>query len=106
MKAAAAERARSGASVDMALFSRHWMNIRCSTMLPSSSWSSQMHRPWRRGATACGLVLGLLCVAAQADTLIVNALIVDGSGSEPRKGSLRIAGERIAAVGDIEPARG
>ena len=65
-----------------------------------------MHRPWRRGATACGLVLGLLCVAAQADTLIVNALIVDGSGSEPRKGSLRIEGERIAAVGDIEPARG
>jgi N-acyl-D-amino-acid deacylase len=37
---------------------------------------------------------------------IVNARLVDGTGSPARLGSLRIAGDRIAAVGDLEPVPG
>jgi N-acyl-D-amino-acid deacylase len=41
--------------------------------------------------------------AAPASTLIVNARIVDGTGRAPYAGSVRIKGERIVAVGDVEP---
>lgn len=34
---------------------------------------------------------------------IVNARLIDGTGAPARLGSLRIAGDRIAAVGDVEP---
>ena len=37
----------------------------------------------------------------QADLIIANALLVDGSGAEPARGHLAIAGERIAALGDF-----
>ena len=37
---------------------------------------------------------------------IVNARIVDGTGAPARLGSLRIAGDRIAAVGDVAPLPG
>lgn len=40
---------------------------------------------------------------------IVNALLIDGTGAPPRPGSLRIVGDRIAAitaVGDMEPLPG
>ncbi len=39
-------------------------------------------------------------------TLIVNASIVDGTGAPARRGSVRIVGERIVAVGALEPADG
>jgi len=36
--------------------------------------------------------------------VIVNARVIDGSGGPSREADVRIAGERIDAVGDIEPA--
>jgi N-acyl-D-amino-acid deacylase len=39
--------------------------------------------------------------APSYDVLITNAQIVDGSGEAPRKGSVAIAGGKIAAVGEI-----
>ncbi|MGQ0715630.1 MAG: N-acyl-D-amino-acid deacylase family protein [Gemmatimonadaceae bacterium] len=38
--------------------------------------------------------------------LIVNALVIDGTGSAPRRASVRILGDRIAAVGDLRPSSG
>ena len=39
-------------------------------------------------------------------TLIVNASIVDGTGAPARTGSVRVDGDRIVEVGDLEPKRG
>jgi N-acyl-D-amino-acid deacylase len=39
-------------------------------------------------------------------TVIVNASIIDGTGSAAKRASLRIVNERIAAVGDITPQSG
>ena len=39
-------------------------------------------------------------------TLIVNARIIDGTGSPARKGAVRFDGDRIVEVGDLEPADG
>ncbi len=36
-------------------------------------------------------------------TLIVNAKVLDGTGAAPRQASVRIAGGRILAVGDLQP---
>jgi N-acyl-D-amino-acid deacylase len=41
-----------------------------------------------------------------AGTLIVDAIIVDGSGAQPYAGAVRIDGERIVAVGDLSPQEG
>ena len=37
---------------------------------------------------------------------IINARLIDGTGAPARLGSLRIAGDRIAAVGEVEPIPG
>src|SRR5690606_22147476 len=37
----------------------------------------------------------------QADLIIKNALLVDGSGAEPRHGHLAIKDDRIVAIGDF-----
>ena len=60
---------------------------------------------------ALSFVLALLAPsllgAEPAPTLrIVNARLIDGTGAPARMGSLRIAGDRIAAVGDVEPLPG
>ncbi len=39
-----------------------------------------------------------------AGTVIVNARVLDGSGDQSRDVNVRIEGDRIAAVGDLEPA--
>jgi len=39
-------------------------------------------------------------------TLIVNASIVDGTGSPARAGAVRIDGDRIVEVGEVEPKHG
>ncbi|MGH6781658.1 MAG: N-acyl-D-amino-acid deacylase family protein, partial [Sphingomonadaceae bacterium] len=44
-----------------------------------------------------------LSVAAAGTTLVSNASIVDGTGLPARKGDVRIEGDRIAALGDLEP---
>jgi N-acyl-D-amino-acid deacylase len=41
-----------------------------------------------------------------ASTLIRNAIVFDGRGSPGRPGSVRISGDRIVAVGQIEPDAG
>lgn len=43
---------------------------------------------------------------APPTTLIVNARIIDGTGTPARTGALRFAGDRIVAVGDLAPAAG
>ena len=39
-------------------------------------------------------------------TLVRDALIIDGTGSAPRRGAVRVSGDRIVAVGDLTPVRG
>jgi N-acyl-D-amino-acid deacylase len=54
------------------------------------------------------LLLSLLAVtAAPAETtLVVNAVVVDGTGAPGRRASVRIAAGRILAVGALAPTRG
>jgi N-acyl-D-amino-acid deacylase len=52
---------------------------------------------------------GLASCAKQepvTSTVIVNAFIVDGTGSAAQAGAVRIDGERIVEVGQLEPLRG
>jgi N-acyl-D-amino-acid deacylase len=44
--------------------------------------------------------------AEPATSLIVNASIIDGTGAPARLGAVRIVGQRIVAVGALEPADG
>lgn len=58
-------------------------------------------------AAAGGVILHQPGIEEPAPTLrIVNARLIDGTGAPARPGSLRIAGDRIAAVGDLEPLPG
>src|SRR4030095_131554 len=41
--------------------------------------------------------------AVQTGVLITNATVIDGTGSPGRRVSVRVQGERIAAVGDLQP---
>jgi|CXWL01.1.fsa_nt_gi N-acyl-D-amino-acid deacylase len=45
-------------------------------------------------------------VRAPASLVILNARLVDGTGAPARSGSLRIAGERIVALGELTPLPG
>lgn len=62
----------------------------------------------RGAAFGAALFLGLVACAGAgaATTLIVNASIVDGTGSPARKGAVRIDADRIAEVGALEPKPG
>jgi N-acyl-D-amino-acid deacylase len=51
-------------------------------------------------------LLALAAQPARASTLIVNARIVDGTGAAAKAGSVRIDGDRIAAVGALKPMKG
>jgi N-acyl-D-amino-acid deacylase len=55
-------------------------------------------------------ILLSLCVprlfAADYDVIIRNGLIHDGSGKAPQRGSIAIKGDKIAAIGELEGARG
>lgn len=57
----------------------------------------------RRTAALCLALLALALPARPESLRIVNARLLDGTGSPARPGSLRISGDRIAAVGDVEP---
>lgn len=61
------------------------------------------------------LIFGAALLAAMAagcggepptSTLITNASIVDGTGAPARAGAVRIDGDRIVEVGELEPRRG
>lgn len=57
-----------------------------------------------------GILIGTVSLASLAAeppaTLIVNAWIVDGTGAPKHRGAVRIVGDRIVAVGALEPAPG
>ena len=57
---------------------------------------------WRRGKNAA-MVMVWLSIAPPifANTLIINAHIIDGTGSSVMLGSVRLSGDRIVAVGDV-----
>jgi N-acyl-D-amino-acid deacylase len=61
-----------------------------------------------RAAFAAALLAGLAGCAGEtgSSTLIVNASIVDGTGSPARPGAVRIDGDRIVEVGELEARRG
>ena len=58
----------------------------------------------------CAAVLATAASGTEAEqaagTLITNAFVVDGTGTPPRRLAVRIAGERIAAVGELKPEPG
>ena len=67
----------------------------------------------RHGRIARAALAGMLAAALAgctpepvSSTLIVNASIVDGTGSPARAGAVRIDGDRIVEVGNLEPKRG
>jgi N-acyl-D-amino-acid deacylase len=41
-------------------------------------------------------------VEGTRSTVITNAIVLDGTGAPPRQGSVRIVGDRIVEVGNIE----
>jgi N-acyl-D-amino-acid deacylase len=44
--------------------------------------------------------------AQPSTTLIRNALVIDGTGAAPRRGDVRVSGDRIVAVGTLSPTGG
>ena len=62
------------------------------------------------GIAGSAALLALLIAGCAGEkvtsTLIVNASIVDGTGSPARAGAVRIDGDRIVEVGALEPKRG
>jgi len=61
--------------------------------------------PWRSFAVAM-VAMVVLPVTSHAQVLIHNATIVDGTGTPGFRGSVRIEGDRIAAVGNLQPLPG
>ena len=57
----------------------------------------------RRKQTILCIAVLLIPVIVQADFLIQNARIIDGTGSAEFVGSVRVAGQRIAEIGDLQP---
>src|SRR5580765_3900537 len=54
-------------------------------------------------------ILFIVCArafAADYDVLIRNGILYDGSGKAPQRGSIAITGDKIAAIGELEGARG
>ena len=51
-------------------------------------------------------VLAALLLQPAPGLIITGARIVDGSGSPPRPGSVRVEGDRIVAIGNVAPAAG
>jgi N-acyl-D-amino-acid deacylase len=57
-------------------------------------------------AAACAPSPSSAPAPARSGFVITNATILDGTGSAPRRGSVRVEGDRIAAVGDLTPLAG
>ncbi|MFM7784685.1 MAG: D-aminoacylase, partial [Gammaproteobacteria bacterium] len=55
---------------------------------------------------ATALAQPLLASEAPASFLITGAQLADGSGGPLRAASLRVSGDRIVAIGDLEPQPG
>ena len=48
----------------------------------------------------------VLTNSSSKTTLISNVIIVDGTGSEPKKGAIRLKGDEIFEVGELKPLNG
>jgi N-acyl-D-amino-acid deacylase len=57
-------------------------------------------------ALAGALLAGLVATQAWASTLIFNARLVDGTGAPARAAAVRIDGDRIVEVGDLQVGKG
>ncbi len=72
----------------------------------------QLDHEWvsHRVATALMTTLVVMCLTTAsgglADTLITNARVIDGTGSPATLGSVRLSGDRIAALGDLAAGDG
>src|SRR3989442_11145008 len=70
---------------------------------------AHLHPHLDRGAGAGVLsrpIPMLPTLAAASSVLIVNALVVDGTGAPARPAAVRVRGDRIAEVGALSPAAG
>lgn len=61
---------------------------------------------WVAVAAALPVAAAFGAARFQPSTLIVNASIVDGTGSPARRGAVRVVGDRIADVGELTPRPG
>ena len=57
-------------------------------------------------AAACAPSPSSAPAPARSSFLVANATIIDGTGSAPRRGAVRVEGDRIAAVGVLTPRSG
>jgi len=65
------------------------------------------HYLWGARTLWMALLLGLVPASPlSAATLITRAQIIDGSGTPPYLGSVRVDGDRIVAVGEVAPMPG
>jgi N-acyl-D-amino-acid deacylase len=65
-----------------------------------------MRTQFARGAALLAALVAGCAGDSATSTLIVNASIVDGTGSPARAGAVRVDGDRIVEVGALEPRRG
>lgn len=70
-----------------------------------------MNRRHTMALAAIGALAATFVAAGQSTSgpptmLIRNALVIDGSGGPAQRGDVRVAGDRIVAVGQLQPATG
>lgn len=58
-----------------------------------------------------GIAIALFTAApgyaqSSRSTLVINATIIDGTGAPARRAAVRVAGDRIRDIGDLQPKRG
>src|SRR5581483_939116 len=67
-----------------------------------SSSGASVRSPLARAGAALALALAL-APAGHATTLVVHARVLDGTGAPAVDASVRLLGDRIVAIGDLEP---
>jgi N-acyl-D-amino-acid deacylase len=72
---------------------------------PSISRNPDKHLMRRKQISLCIAVL-LLPIVGQAEFLIQNARIIDGTGTPEFVASVRVANQRITEIGDLQPLPG
>src|SRR5262245_42091669 len=80
--------------------------IRARTGLPPDGRGEHHRSVLARGTAALLALLAAACAGVPFATTITNVRIADGSGGPLCSGAVRIVGDRIAAVGEIEPLEG
>src|SRR5688572_16454163 len=78
---------------------------------PGHGHIGRMNDPRRKPRLMSGLILitAVSCTQPQPtvdfdpDVVITNALLLDGTGTSPQRGGVRIRGDRIMSVGVVNP---